>query len=336
MDRKTASRHSPGKERNVAMHYHRRRGWEIKEHLATPEAVFLNRRRWLAGSGAIAAASFAAPAALAQEKDPTADLYPIKRNEKFVLDRGITPEAINANYNNFYEFGSYKRVADAAQALKTRPWTVKIGGMVEQPVEIGIDELIRKMPLEERLLRHRCVEAWAMAVPWSGFTLKAMLDLARPLGSAKYVEFKTFLDPKTAPGQRQTWYPWPYTEGVTVAEAANELSFMVVGAYGKPLLKQFGAPIRLALPWKYGFKHIKSVVSINLTDKRPKSYWEALQSAEYGFWANVNPAVDHPRWSQATEEVLGEGKRVPTQIFNGYGEYVAHLYKGLEKERLWA
>jgi sulfoxide reductase catalytic subunit YedY len=317
------------------MHYHRRRGWEMPESRATPEHVFLNRRQWLAASGA-AAATIAAPQALAQAKDPSADLYPAKRNETFTLDRGVTPEAINGNYNNFYEFGSYKRVADAAQALQTRPWTVKIGGMVEQPVEIGIDDLVRKMQLEERLLRHRCVEAWAMAVPWTGFTLKAMLDLARPLSSAKYVEFKTFMNPAIAPGQKQSWYPWPYTEGVTVAEAANDLAFMVTGAYGKPLPKQFGAPIRLALPWKYGFKHIKSVVSIALTDKRPKSYWEALQESEYGFWANVNPAVAHPRWSQATEEVLGESRRMPTQLFNGYGEHVAHLYKGLEKERLWA
>lgn len=312
-----------------------RRGWELPEREATPEQAFANRRQWLVGAGAIGAATFSAASALAQDKDPSADLYPAKRNEKYALDRDVTPEAINANYNNFYEFGSYKRVANEAQALKTRPWTVKIGGMVEQSLELGIDDILRKMPIEERLYRHRCVEAWAMAVPWSGFTLKSLLDLARPLGSAKYVEFKTFLDPKIAPGQRQTWYPWPYVEGVTVEEAANELAFLVTGAYGKPLLKQFGAPIRLALPWKYGFKHIKSIVQITLTDKRPKSYWEALQDSEYGFWANVNPAVPHPRWSQATEEVLGTNKRVPTQIFNGYGEFVAHLYKGLANERLF-
>ncbi|WP_342361281.1 protein-methionine-sulfoxide reductase catalytic subunit MsrP [Terrarubrum flagellatum] len=316
------------------MHFIRRRGWEIAEREATPEGVFLNRRQWVVGAGAIGGA-LATGAASAQEKDPSADLYPAKRNEKYVLDRDVTPEQINANYNNFYEFGSYKRVAAEAQALKTRPWTVKIGGMVEKPVEIGIDDIVRKMKIEERLYRHRCVEAWSMAVPWSGFPLKDLLALANPLGSAKYVEFKTFHDPKSAPGQRQTWYPWPYTEGLTIEEAGNELAFLVTGAYGKPLLKQFGAPIRLALPWKYGFKHIKSIVQITLTDKRPKSYWEALQDSEYGFWANVNPAVPHPRWSQASEEVLGAGKRVPTQIFNGYGEYVAQLYKGLENERLF-
>ena len=312
-----------------------RKGWEIPETDATPESLFSNRRQALAGLGAIGATALAGRGARAQDADPSADLYPAKRNNKFVLDREITPEQINANYNNFYEFGSYKRVAKEAQALKIRPWTVKIDGMVEKPVELGIDDIVRRMPLEERLYRHRCVEAWSMAVPWTGFPLRSLLDLARPLGSAKYVQFKTFLNPSIAPGQKETWYPWPYVEGVTIEESANDLAFLVTGAYGKPLLKQFGAPIRLALPWKYGFKHIKSIVQITLTDKRPKSYWEALQDSEYGFWANVNPAVPHPRWSQATEEVLGAGKRVPTQLFNGYGEFVAHLYKGLEKENLY-
>jgi sulfoxide reductase catalytic subunit YedY len=320
------------------MHILRRPGWWLPENTATPEAVYLNRRRFLAASGAGIAAAGLLPAAAAAQgaADPSAGLYPFARNEKYKLDRAITPEPINANYNNFYEFGSFKRVAAAAQALKIRPWTVKIEGMVEKPFEIAIDELLAKMPREERLYRHRCVEAWAMAVPWSGFPMRALLDLARPLGSARFVEMKTFLDPATASGQRQTWYPWPYTEGVTISEAANELAFLVTGAYGKPMAKQFGAPLRLALPWKYGFKHIKSIVSFNFTDKRPKSFWEALQPSEYGFWANVNPEVPHPRWSQATEEVLGTNERVPTKLFNGYGEYVADLYKGLESERLWA
>jgi methionine sulfoxide reductase catalytic subunit len=314
---------------------HRRKGWEIPESAATPEQAFLDRRAWLVGAGALAAA----PAALAQEADPSASLYPMRKNAGFTLDREITPEAVNANYNNFYEFGSSKRVAAAAQALKVRPWEIKIDGMVEKEMTLGIDDLLAQVrpQLEERLYRHRCVEAWAMAVPWSGFPLKALLDIAKPLGSAKYVRFETFQDPKVASGQRQTWYPWPYVEGVTVEEAANDLSFLVTGAYGKPLAKQFGAPIRLALPWKYGFKHIKSIKRVTFTDQRPKSFWEALQAAEYGFWANVNPEVPHPRWSQATEELLGmNGKRVPTLLYNGYGEFVAHMYKGLDKERLWA
>jgi len=200
---------------------------------------------------------------------------------------------------------------------------------------VGFDDLIRKMPLEERLYRHRCVEAWSMAVPWSGFPLKALVELAKPLGNAKYVAMQTFMDPKMAPGQRAFFYPWPYTEGLTVAEATNELAFMVTGAYGKPLKNSNGAPLRLATPWKYGFKSVKSIVKLTFTDQRPKTFWEALQESEYGFWANVNPDVPHPRWSQATERVLGIDGRRPTLKWNGYGEYVAHLYDGLDKERLF-
>ena len=259
----------------------------------------------------------------------------IKRNEIYTLDRPVTDEALSANHNNYYEFGSTKRTASAAQALKTEGWMVKIDGLVEKPFEISADDLIRSMPIEERLYRFRCVEAWAMAVPWTGFPLKALLDRAKPLSSAKFVEFRTFQNPSVAPGQKQTWYPWPYLEGVTMAEAANDLSFMVTGAYGKPLHKQFGAPLRLALPWKYGFKSIKAIQSITFTDKRPKSFWEVLQSEEYGFWANVNPDVPHPRWSQASETLLGSSARVPTKLFNGYGEFVADLYKGMEKEKLY-
>ena len=229
-----------------------------------------------------------------------------------------------------------KNIAKAAQALKLRPWAVKIDGMVEKAQEIGLDDLIRKMPLEERLYRHRCVEAWSMAIPWSGFPFARLVELAKPLSSAKYVRMETFLDPAVASGQRASQYPWPYVEGLTIAEATNELAFLVTGAYGKPVSKQQGAPLRLAVPWKYGFKSIKSIVRFNFTDQRPKSYWEALQASEYGFWANVNPQVSHPRWSQATEELIGQGERRPTLLFNGYGDYVAGLYQGLEKERLWA
>jgi sulfoxide reductase catalytic subunit YedY len=180
--------------------------------------------------------------------DPSAGLYPIKRNPRYKLDRPLTDPKYSEYYNNFYEFGSEKDIADAAQALKIRPWTIKIDGMVEKPFEIGIDDLLKKMPLEERLYRHRCVEAWSMAVPWSGFPMAAFLALAKPLGSAKYVRMETFLDAGVASGQKQFWYPWPYVEGVTIAEAGNELAFMVTGMYGKPVPKQDGAPLRLALP----------------------------------------------------------------------------------------
>jgi len=314
----------------------RRRGWEIPERFATPERLFFDRRTFLVAGTAALAPQLALAQRLADLPDPTADLYPAKRNETYVLDRPITDEKVNANYNNFYEFGPDKTIARAAQALRTRPWMVKIDGMVEKPFEIAIDDLIRKMPLEERLYRLRCVEAWSMAIPWSGFPFAKLVELARPLASAKYVRMETFLDKSMAPEQRKMWFPWPYVEGLTLAEAGNELAFLVTGAYGKPLAKQHGAPLRLAVPWKYGFKSIKSIVRFTFTDQRPKSFWEALQPSEYGFWANVNPQVAHPRWSQAEEELIGTGARRPTLLFNGYGEYVAHLYSGLEGERLWA
>lgn len=308
----------------------RRHGWELPERLATPEKAFLNRRQMLASMGG-AAAMAAIPSLLrAESADLTGHLYPAGRNATYTVARSLTPEKISAAYNNFYEFGSHKQIHEAAQALQTRPWQIRIDGAVEKPVTIDIDALIRKMGIEERLYRHRCVEAWSMVVPWSGFPMKKLVDLARPLSAARYVRMETFLDPNTARGQRATWYPWPYVEGLTMAEASNDLAFLVTGAYGKPMAKQFGAPLRLAVPWKYGFKHIKSITRFHFTGKRPKSFWEEVQASEYGFWANVNPAVDHPRWSQATERDIGSGIRVPTQIYNGYGEYVAGIYKGLE------
>lgn len=312
----------------------RRKGWEIPEREATPEGVALSRRDLLGGALALAGAGVSG-FATAQEADPTLDLYPAKRNDRFKLDRPLTAESEAVSYNNYYEFGSSKRVAAAAQALKIRPWTLTIDGLVEKPFQIDVDALIRRMALEERLYRLRCVEAWAMAVPWTGFPLSALLDLAAPLSHARYVRMETFLDPKVASGQRQTWYPWPYVEGLTIEEARNDLAFMATGVYGKPLPKQMGAPIRLVTPWKYGFKSIKSVTRISFTAERPKSFWVALQASEYGFWANVNPAVSHPRWSQASERILGTQERRPTLIYNGYGEFVADLYKGLEGEKLF-
>lgn len=314
-----------------------RPSWALPERAATPESVFVNRRSLLRGAGLIAASSALSPlAAVAEGGDPTADLYPARHNAAFEAGRPVTDESVNARYNNFYEFGSHKQIFNKAQALKIRPWQVKIDGMVEQERVVDIDTLIRAMPLEERVYRHRCVEAWSMVVPWSGFPFRAFLDFAKPLSGARYVRMETFHDPKMAPGQKQFWYPWPYVEGLTMEEAANDLAFLVTGAYGKPMAKQFGAPLRLAVPWKYGFKHIKSLVRFTFTDQRPVSFWEEIQSAEYGFWANVNPAVDHPRWSQASERVLGSDERIPTLIYNGYGEQVADLYKDLQDERLFA
>ena len=239
---------------------------------------------------------------------------------------------MNLNYNNFYEFSTSKHIN--ADALKIRPWTVKIDGLVEQEQTVDVDALIKAIGLEERLYRHRCVEAWSMAIPWTGFPLRALVEKARPLSSAKYVRFETFLDKKIAPGQR-SFMPWPYVEGLTMAEATNDLAFIATGAYGKPIAKVQGAPIRLATPWKYGFKSAKSIVRISFVADRPETFWENLGPDEYGFWANVNPDVPHPRWSQAKETELTTGNLRPTLIYNGYGEYVADLYKGLEKEPLF-
>ncbi len=282
----------------------RKRGWELREREVTPESVFYGRRELLK---AVAAGSILSPGLLsslaeAAGEDPSAGLYPAKQNPRYTLDRPLTDEKLATSYNNFYEFGSQKSIADGAQALVTRPWTIKIDGLVEKPLTVDVDDLVKKMPLEERLYRHRCVEAWSMAVPWSGFPMAAFVDFAKPLGSAKYVQMETFLDAKMAPGQKEFWYPWPYIEGVTIAEAGNELAFLVTGMYGKPVPKQDG---------------------------------ETVQGSEYGFWANVNPEVPHPRWSQASERVLGTNERRPTLKWNGYGEFVAHLYDSLQKERLF-
>ncbi|NKB49377.1 MAG: protein-methionine-sulfoxide reductase catalytic subunit MsrP [Alphaproteobacteria bacterium] len=320
-----------------------KRGWELPEHMATPEDVFMNRRQIAKtlAAGPILAAG-AAPLLMAGQAqaagDPTVDLYPVARNPKYKLDREITPEQNAISYNNFYEFGSHKQISRSAQRLSIRPWMISIDGMVEKEFEIGIDDLLKKVDLEERLYRHRCVEAWAMAVPWSGFPMKQLVDLAQPKAGAKYVVMKTISGNKSEmPGLRQFWYPWPYTEALTIEEATNELAFMVTGIYGKPVPPQNGAPLRLAVPWKYGFKSIKSIISFTFTDQRPKTFWEALAEKEYGFWANVNPEVNHPRWSQATEWLLGGSQRdrVPTQLFNGYTEFVSHMYDELGREPLW-
>ena len=325
-----------------------RRGWELPERTATPEKTYLNRRTLLAGTGLAGTglvggglvgggvlASAMSSTAMAQD-DPSAGRYPVPRNETYTLKRPLTSEAVATSYNNFYEFGSHKQIANAAQALPIRPWEIQIDGLVNKPMTLDIDALLARVQLEERLYRLRCVEAWSMRVPWSGFAMKQLVDLAEPLSSARYIAMQTFQNPAVANGQRQFWYPWPYVEGVTMAEAQNDLAFLVTGLYGKPLPKQNGAPLRIALPWKYGFKSIKSIVRFTFTDTRPVSFWEEIQGAEYGFWANVNPEVPHPRWSQATERDIETGERHSTALFNGYGAFVADMYQGLEGERLYA
>ena len=325
------------------MFIHRRRGWEIPEREATPEAVVTGRRALLGGAGALALG--ATPAAAQwnifgqrPNMPKLAERAPLAapRNAKYDPGRAITPEPEATSYNNYYEFGQSKSVYDEAQALKTADWKIELSGMIARPRTIGVDDLLKQVSLEERVYRHRCVEAWAMTVPWVGFQLSELVKLAEPTSDAKYLVFTTLADKASMPGLRQSWYPWPYTEGVTIEEAMNELAFLSVGIFGKIIPPQNGAPIRLTLPWKYGFKSAKSIVKIAFTDKRPVNFWQELQNSEYGFWANVNPEVSHPRWSQAKERLLGTDEMVATKIWNGYGEFVAPLYANLKHERLFA
>ncbi len=304
------------------MHIERRHGWEIPERLATPEHAMLTRRKTLA----TAAAMTILPAFASRADVPV--------NKAFDPGRPITDEKYSTTYNNYYEFGESKNIWKDAQALKQRPWTVKLDGLMAKPRTVDIDDLLKQMPLEQRVYRHRCVEAWAMTVPWTGFPLASLLKFAEPLGSAKFVVFETAQD-KVMSGLDAPFYPWPYMEGVTIDEAANDLAFISTGMYGKPLPPQNGGPLRVTLPWKYGFKSAKAIVRISFTEKRPTTFWEAIGPSEYGFWANVNPAVAHPRWSQATERLLGSDERVPTLIFNGYADQVAGLYTDRKTEKLF-
>jgi methionine sulfoxide reductase catalytic subunit len=318
-----------------------RQGWEIPERWSTPEPIYLSRRTIIAGAGALAVSSAVGGFLLnrggtvpATASDPSRGLYPAARNERYTAG-AITAEERATTWNNFYEFGAAKNIVASAESLVIRPWEMRIDGLVENPFTIGIDDLLKRVDLEERVYRHRCVEGWSMVVPWTGFPLKALVDLAKPLGSAKYLRMEAFDDPDMASGQTQSWYPWPYVEGLTMAEAVHELAFVVTGAYGKPLAKSMGAPIRVHLPWKYGFKSVKSVVRWSFVEERPQTFWPQLNAREYGFWANVNPGVAHVRWSQATERDLATGETMPTQMFNGYAEFVAGLYAGIEGEALY-
>jgi len=254
--------------------------------------------------------------------------YPAKRNPLFTLDRAMTEEQIAARYNNFYEFSSKKNVYKYVADFKTRPWTIEISGLVKKPGLYDVENLIKKFTLEERLYRLRCVEAWAMAVPWTGFPMRKLLDMVEPESGAKYVVLRTLQDKKVFRQQKiRFWLPWPYTEGLTIEEAGNELTLLATGIYGHEMPGQHGAPIRLVTPWKYGFKSIKSIVSIEFTDKKPATFWNTLSPSEYAFTSNVDPDVPHPRWSQATERMLGSKERRKTIKYNGYGEFVAGLYR---------
>ncbi|MBI3785552.1 MAG: protein-methionine-sulfoxide reductase catalytic subunit MsrP [Deltaproteobacteria bacterium] len=250
------------------------------------------------------------------------------------VDEPLTPEGAVTSYNNFYELGTDKSDPAAnAQTLRPRPWTVSIEGEVSQPLVVDVDQLLQWFPLEERVYRMRCVEAWSMVIPWVGFPLGALIKRVEPTSRAKHVAFTTLLDPEQMPEQRGDVLDWPYVEGLRLDEAMHPLAILAVGLYGKALPNQNGAPLRLVVPWKYGFKGIKSIVKIRLTEEPPTTTWNLAAPREYGFYANVNPAVDHPRWSQATERRIGELRRRPTLPFNGYAEQVAGLYSGMDLQR---
>jgi sulfoxide reductase catalytic subunit YedY len=316
--------------------------WNLPEREATPEKDAISRRRWLKGTalGALAlgagvagwwhwfrSGSDSEVLANGDFAPPGQDLYPAAKNSRFAAaDRPVTDEAEAARYTNFYEFSSGKSVWRHVDAFRPLPWAVEVAGLVAKPRTYDIDDLLRAFPLEQRVYRHRCVEAWAMVVPWTGFPLAALLKRAEPLPAARYVRFISFHDPNQASGQNQRSQPWPYNEGLTLAEATNELAFVATGMYGHPLRKQHGAPVRLVVPWKYGYKSAKSIVRVELTDKQPATFWNTMVPYEYDFPANVNPDVPHPRWSQRTERMLGTNERRPTQLYNGYGEWVAKLY----------
>ena len=316
----------------------------------TPEQTYLSRRRFMKGAGALVASSLILAACGSPEPTPTPTPAPAVVVPPAATPAGLVLPPLSAtadelgadlttydaitNYCNFYEFTTRKEgVAELAQDFRTSPWTVQVGGLVHKPKTFDIDDLL-KLTQEERVYRMRCVEAWSMVIPWVGFPIAKLLAEVEPMSQAKYVRFETLYDPEQMPGQSSSFYNWPYIEGLSMDEAMNDLATLATGIYGKPLLPQNGAPLRLVVPWKYGFKSIKSIVKIDLVDEMPVSLWMAASPREYGFYANVNPDVAHPRWSQATERRIGQTSRIKTLLFNGYAEEVAHLYPDLEN-REW-
>ncbi len=294
----------------------------------TPESLYLTRREWLAAAGlavgAIAGAGALLPSAMPAQQ-PLGKPFGLQPDDK------PTPWEDVTTYNNFYEFGTGKdEPAVMSKGFRTRPWTVKVDGLVNKPGDYALDDLLKAGRIEDRIYRHRCVEAWSMVVPWRGIMLADVLKRAEPAPGAKYVEFTTLFDPSRMPGQRSSVLRWPYTEGLRLDEAMHPLTMLASGVYGRDLPNQNGAPLRLVTPWKYGFKGIKSIVRIRLTDRQPSTAWNDSAPNEYGFFCNVNPTMDHPRWSQAKERRIGEFLRRPTLMFNGYADQVASLYSGMD------
>ncbi|MCU0695543.1 MAG: protein-methionine-sulfoxide reductase catalytic subunit MsrP [Myxococcaceae bacterium] len=310
----------------------------------TPEALFRRRREFLQNAGLLAATAvvtggslYAASGGGARRRAetfagpaPQAPMPTGPDGEQLTSLRDVT------SYNNFYEFGLEKEdPAALASRLTLRPWTLSVEGEVNEPRTFNIDALTKAFPLEDRVYRFRCVEAWSMVIPWQGIALRALLDAVKPTSRAKYVVFESVVRPEELPGQKAQLLPWPYVEGLRLDEAMNDLTLLATGLYGKPLEAQNGAPVRLVVPWKYGFKSAKSLVRIRLVEEQPATTWNVVAPTEYGFFANVNPSVDHPRWSQATERRIGEAGRRPTLPFNGYGDQVASLYRGVDLTRFF-
>jgi sulfoxide reductase catalytic subunit YedY len=318
---------------------------QIRESEVTDEAIFLNRRNLLrlgatAAIGTALAGCPAADQAVADSADTrNASRLPILSDVQpappaYRVDEENTLESDATGYNNFYEFGTDKKdPARNAHTLRTEPWSVVVDGEVGKPGRVPLETILASAPLEERIYRFRCVETWSMVVPWIGIPLGDVLKRFEPNSKARYVSFETLVDPKQMPGQRRSVIDWPYREGLRMDEAMHPLAILVVGMYGRILPNQNGAPIRLMIPWKYGFKSIKSIVRIHFSERRPHTSWNDLASDEYGFYANVNPEVAHPRWSQARERKLGEYRKRPTLPFNGYGDQVASLYAGMDLHR---
>jgi len=317
--------------------------WSLPEARVTAEMAFLNRRRFVknligGGVGAVTTSLIGCQTHQAEEIPRaianTRRLKHVPTNPGFAqVDRPLTNRTVAATYNNFYEFGGVKSIWKAAQALPTDPWQLEVGGLVKYPQVYDLGDLYRKFALEERIYRFRCVEAWSMALPWLGFPMAALINAVEPTSQAKFVRFTSYYDPQVTPGPSLHLgsLPWPYTEGLTLAEMANELAFFAIGIYGHTLPKQHGAPIRAVIPWKYGFKGAKSIVKITFVDQQPTTFWNTINAYEYGFESNVNPNVPHPRWSQATERFIGPRSKFsfeerPTLLYNGYENFVASLY----------
>jgi sulfoxide reductase catalytic subunit YedY len=311
---------------------------DIRSSEITPKSLYLNRRKFLTGAamgGVAAATGFGlrelispSTAALAANK-----IDGINKSS-FSTTEAITPYKDVTNYNNYYEFSTEKdEPAKLARNFRTRPWKVKIDGQVEKKQELDVETIIKMAPPEERIYRHRCVEGWSIVVPWVGFSLSELIKRVNPTSKAKFVEFTTILDLTQMPGQQRQVLEWPYVEGLRMDEVMHPLTLLCFGMYGEDLPNQDGAPLRLVVPWKYGFKSAKAIVRIRFTDKQPLNTWQASAPREYGFYSNVNPTVDHPRWSQAKERRLGEFLKRPTLMFNGYGDQVASLYSGMDLKK---